>query len=92
MMYSRVNGDLDGSHVLVPLFVVSCIDCQQAKHQNTKLKEQKYPSSRPLPRLMICSLLYFGKIYALRSEFISKTYFGMIFSNRTWSKPLTEAL
>lgn len=45
MMYSRVNGDLDGSHVLVPLFVVSCIDCQQAKHQNTKLKEQSIPAA-----------------------------------------------
>lgn len=76
MMYSRVNGDLDGSHVLVPLFVVSCIDCQQAKHQNTKLKEQKYPSSRPLPRLMICSLLYFGKIYACVQNLSQKPILG----------------
>lgn len=76
MMYSRVNGDLDGSHVLVPLFVVSCIDCQQAKHQNTKLKEQKYPSSRPLPRLMICSLLYFSKIYACVQNLSQKPILG----------------
>lgn len=27
-LYSRINGDLDGGHVLVSLFVVCCIDCR----------------------------------------------------------------
>lgn len=27
-LYSRINGDLYGGHVLVSLFVVCCIDCR----------------------------------------------------------------
>lgn len=26
-LYSRINGDLNGRHVLVSLFVICCIDC-----------------------------------------------------------------